>query len=161
MEDPAALDQLLVQVLHRQVGVRPRLAVKAEIPVAPGQGLHDGQGGVYVGIIPQALQADARFLRDPGQLTAKAVPAHFAHKGTALAQLAQHGQHVAGRAAGVCLKQGVALLRKPVLGEIDQQLSQSHHIQCLVLHCPSSLFRLQRMAVPPGRSLGGGFSASL
>src|SRR5699024_3310043 len=54
VEDAAALQQTAVQVLDGQVGVCAGPAVKAEVPVAPRQGLDDGQGGVYVGVVPQA-----------------------------------------------------------------------------------------------------------
>ncbi len=144
VEDPAVPQQSLVQVRRRQVGVGARLAVKAEIPVSSRQGLDNGQGGGNLGVKPEGPGVDARLLHHLGQLAAKAVPAHLAHEGAALVQLPQHGQHVAGRAAGVGLKEAVALFTEAVLGEIHQQFPQGHHVKSFPVHSASSCpkFRL-------------------
>ena len=39
-------------------------------------------------------------------------------------QLAQQGQDVAGRAPGIGLQNGIALLADTVLGQIDEQFAQ-------------------------------------
>lgn len=43
-------------------------------------------------------------------------------------QLAQQGQDVAGRAPGIGLQNGIALLADTVLGQIDEQFAQCCHI---------------------------------
>lgn len=93
---------------------------------------------------PEGPGVDAGLLDHLGQLLAEAVPAHLPEEGTALVQLPQHGQHIAGGAAGICLKEAVSLLAETVLGEVDQQLSQSCHIKGFVAHASSSCpkFRL-------------------
>ena len=135
--------QRFVQVGGGEVRVGAGLAVEAEVPVAPRQSLDDGQGGVDLLVIAQAPQVDAGVRRDGGQLPAETVRPHLAEEGAAPPQLLQHGQHVAGRAAGVRLEQGVALPGKAVLGEVDQQLAQSRHVIGFLAHCaPSSNSRL-------------------
>ena len=67
---------------------------------------------------------------------AEQIVPHLAHKGAAFAQFAQHGQHIAGRAAGAGLKQGIALARFSVFRKVYQKLTQSHYI---IAHIPFSL----------------------
>lgn len=70
VEDPAVLQQRLVQVGCRQVGVGAGLAIEAEVPVAPRQGLDNGQGGVDLRVKPEGPGVDAGLLDHLGQLLA-------------------------------------------------------------------------------------------
>ena len=144
VEDPAVLQKCLVQIGHGEVGVGAGLAVKTEIPVASRQGLDNGQGGGNLRVKPEGPGVDARLLDHLGQLMAERILTHLPDEGTALIQLPQHGQHVAGGAAGIGLKEIVALLAEAVLGEIDQQFSQGCHVKCFLAHSASSCpkFRL-------------------
>ena len=55
--------------------------------------------------------------------------AHLAHKGGAPAQPGQHRQDIAGGAAGVGLKEGVALAAGPAGGKVDEQFAQRGNIK--------------------------------
>ena len=44
------------------------------------------------------------------------------------AQLGQHGQHVAGSAAGIRLVERVSLGAGPVAGEVDEKLAQGRNV---------------------------------
>ena len=59
---------------------------------------------------------------------------HFTHKRTEAPQLFQHRQHIAGRAAGIGLKQRVSLSAQTVVREVDQQFPQSHYIKTFLRH---------------------------
>ena len=134
MEDAAVAEQVCVQFLGAQADIRARLAVKAEIPVAVGEGVDQGQRRGDLGVAVERARVDPGLPHRPLQHVAEAVPPHLADEGAALPQLAQHGQHVGRRAAGVGLKEGVALLAQSVLGKIDQQLAQRYDVEALRVH---------------------------
>ena len=87
-----------------------------------------GQGGVDVFVLQQEVHADAGSLRRYAELLAEHVLAHLTHKGGVLTQLLQHGQHIAGCAAGVGLQKGVALTADAVFRKVHQKLAQGDHI---------------------------------
>ena len=53
---------------------------------------------------------------------------HFTHKRTEAPQLFQHRQHIAGRAAGIGLKQRVSLAAGSVLRKVNQKLAQRDNV---------------------------------
>ena len=59
---------------------------------------------------------------------AEQIVPHLTHKGAAFAQFAQHGQHIAGRAAGAGLKEVIPLFAGSVFGKIDQQFAKGDYI---------------------------------
>ena len=134
VEDAAAGQQLLVQLLGPQHNVGARLAVKAEVAVAVGEGVHHGERGGDLPIPHQAAGIDPCLLHGSGEHVAEAVGADLADEGAALAEFAQHGQNIGGRAAGIGLKEQVALLAQPVLREVDQKLAQGDNVKCFILH---------------------------
>ena len=75
---------------------------------------------MYGGIAEQMLHIDACLPGDQPELRSEAVVADLTDECCFPAQLLQHGQHVAGRAAGIGLKDGVPLGAEAVLREIDQ-----------------------------------------
>ena len=85
--------------------------------------MHHGKGRMDLGIVQQRSGVDPGLLRDGAELMAVDVISHFADKSGLPAQLLQHGQYVAGSAAGVGLPEGIALLAEPGLGEVDQQFA--------------------------------------
>ena len=138
VENAAAFQQLLIQLVRAQHDVRAGLAVKAEIPVAVGEGVHHRQRRGDVRVASEGGNVDPGLLHRDGQHIAEAVLTHLADEGAVLAELAQHGQHVCGRAAGVCLEEKIALFAQAVLGKIDQQLAQGDNVKFFVLHCNTS-----------------------
>ena len=139
VEDPAVAQEADVQVLRREHDIGAGLAVEAEVPVAAGQGADHGQRGGDVVVPEEAAAVDAGIPQGLGQHIAESVPAHLAHEGTLFAQLAEHGQHVGGGAAGVGLKEGIALGTGAGLGKVHQQLAESHYVKLSVVHIVSPL----------------------
>ena len=147
MEDAAVLQKRLIQLVGTQHDVRAGLAVEAEIPVAVREGVHHGKRRGDLRIPPEGADVDPGVLYGSGQHVAEAVPAHLADKGAAFRELAQHGQHVCGRAAGVCLKKRVALFAQAVLGEVDQQLAECDNVKCLVIHSCSTSYHVMGVVI--------------
>ena len=161
VEDAAAAQQRLIELVGAQQNVRPGLAVKAEIPVAVCEGVHHGKRRGDLRIPLETPGVDPGLPHGLLQHVAEAVLAHLAHKGAALAQLAQHGQYVRRRAAGVCLEEKVALIAQTVLGEVHQQFAQGDHVKALVVHRSSPQtsinvpFQNRRSARQSRRAAGG------
>ena len=135
VEQPGPSDHLLAHFVSRQHHVRAGGAVEGEIPVAVGQPVHQGQRGGYTVIHAQTSRVDSLLGEGIAQQLTKAVIAHLADERRGMPQLAQHGQHIAGRTAGIGFKHQVALTADAVLREVDQQFAQGDHI---MIHSPSS-----------------------
>ena len=132
VEDPAVFQQLLVQFIRSQQQVGPRLAIEAEVPIAVGEGIHDGQGRWNLRIPFQATDINSRLLHRFREKVSKPVLSHLADKRRLFPKLLQHGQDIRRGSAGVGLEQGISLAALSVPGKVDQQLSQRHNI--IVLH---------------------------
>ena len=119
------------QFLRRQHHVGAGGAVKGKVAVPVRQSVHKRQCGMNDGIGDKAAHVDPNGAQRVLQLAAKLVAAHLADKGCAFAEFCKHGQHVAGRSAGVRLKKGIALGAGPVFGEIDQKFTHGHNVKLL------------------------------
>ena len=108
--------------------VSTRLAVEGEIPVAVGEGLDESQGGGDFVVHHQRVGVDSGIGNDLFQELAEHIVANLANESTGFAQLAEHSQHIAGRAAGAGLKEVIPLCAGPVLGKIDQQFAKGDYI---------------------------------
>ena len=76
----------------------------------------------------QAGGIDAALLDGSLQHPAKQIFPHLPYKGGPAAQADQHGQNVAGSAAGVGLKEGIFPAVGAASGKIDKQFPQGDHI---------------------------------
>ena len=128
MEDPRRGDAVGRHVVRRQHHVRAGVAVKGEVPVAVRQFVDEGQRGVYLLVHREAAAVDAEVLKRLPQQVAEHIAADLADEGGFVSQLLQHGQHVAGRAAGADLKECIALLACAVRRKVDQQLAERNHV---------------------------------
>ncbi len=128
VEDAAVRKQFLVHLLRLQHDVRTGLAVEAERPIPPGQGMDIGQRGMHAFIPQKALSFDAALGDGICQQVPEGVLPHLADKGGLVAQVLEHGQHVAGRSAGIHLQEKIPLGAETGLGEIDQKLAQSYDV---------------------------------
>ena len=131
MEDAAVLQGILRHVRLREHHVRAGVAVEGEVPVPAGQGLDEGQGGAGVRVPDQAAGADARLPDHIDQHIAEHIRPHLAQEEAAAVQLLEHGQDVAGRAAGVGLEEGVPLGAQAVFREVHEQFAQGDDVKGL------------------------------
>ena len=99
-----ASDQSAVHLIRGQQHVRAGIAVEGKIPVPVRKGLNEGQSGPCVRVHDQAGGIDTRLLQNGFQLQAEDVPSYLAGEGRGMPQFIEHGQYVAGRAAGIGLK---------------------------------------------------------
>ena len=138
MEDAAGAEQPLVQLIRVQQDVCAGLAVEAEIPITVGEGVHHGKRRGDHGVAHEGAGVDPGLAYGALEHVAKAVFAHLADEGTALAELAEHCQHIGRGPAGIGFKKRVALLAQSVLGEVHQQLAQSDNVKFFLIHSQST-----------------------
>ena len=129
MKDPRIFQQRLVNLILPQHHIRTGIPVKGKVPVAAGIGMYQRERRVHLRIHVQIVGIDANLRDRRPQLLPKEILSDLSDKSSPVPQLRKHCQHVAGRTARVCLKQGISLPAYPVLRKIDQQFSQSHHIK--------------------------------
>ena len=130
MEDPRAFDQGSAgcDFVLCQHNVRTRLAIEGEVSVAVGKLFNKGQGRMDFLVHKKSGHVDALTARAGLEHTAEHVIADLAQEGCLFSRLGQHGEHIAGRSAGICLKKGVSLITQSILHKIDQKLTQGCHI---------------------------------
>ena len=90
-----------------------------------------GQGRMDLIVQQQIAGVDAHGLHHFFQVSAEEIVTDLANVSSFLSQLREHGQHIADRAAGICLQQVVALIAETVFRKIDQEFSQCGHIKLL------------------------------
>ena len=128
MEETTALDEGAVHLLPPELGVRPRLACKAEGAVPRGIQGDKGQSGEGGGGEADAPGLDSSPAQGLQKEAAEGILSHLAQKGGAPAISAQGGQKIARRAPGIGLERGMARPIGGHGGKINEQLAQGHNV---------------------------------
>ena len=136
VENTGIGDRVKGQLLLSEHHIRTGLAIEGEIPVAVCKGLNKGQGGRNLFIHHKRVSVDSGFRNHILQELAKHIVSDFANESTGLAQLAQHGQHIAGCSAGAGFKEVIPLYAGSVLGKINQQFAKGDHIKLVHGYLP-------------------------
>ena len=129
VEQPCALDELSIHLIRRKEHVRTGVSIEGKIPVPVLKGLYEGQRGSGILIHNQVGGVDSHLFQNGLQLQPEDVLPHLSDEGRGMAELIQHGQHVAGRAAGIRLKHGISLRAHSVVRKINQQFSKCYDIE--------------------------------
>ena len=144
MEDLRPADQVQVQLLKGEPGVRPRLSGEGEAPLSPAVQGDEGQGGEGPCVPADPPGIDPCLGEGAHQHIPKGVRPHLPQKGGAFSVGRQGRQQIPRRAAGVGGHGRVALPIRPVPGKVDQQLPQRGHIQ----HMPFLLCGMDDAIIP-------------
>ena len=127
-----------VDLLPAQLRVRAGLAREGERAVAVRVEGHERKRRERVGADQNAARVDPGAVHRAGQQMAEGVVADLGQKRGLFSVRAQRGEKIAGRAAGVGGKRGIAVFILCALREVDEQLTQCDD----VIHslCPPVFF---------------------
>ena len=129
MKNPAVGNKLLIHIILAQHYIRAGVSVKRKLTVTAGKRVNKSKGSVHYLVGHQTVGIYPDFLHGFFQLSAENIIADFADKGCLIAQPIQHSKNIAGRTAGGCFHNGVALGTCSVLGEIYQQFAKRANIK--------------------------------
>ena len=128
MKNAAVCDQIPVQLLRRDLGIRAGLAGKGKASL-PGFGeFYECQRGKIAGIHQQRPGIHTDALERLRQKAPLEIVADLADKGGAAPQLCGAGQHIGRRAAGILLKDCHAGIGVRQRGVVDQNFAQRHNV---------------------------------
>ncbi len=133
MEDPGALDEVPVRIhlLFREADICAGLSVEREVPVPVRKLLDKGEGRVDLLVHLQAGHVDPLLCRAVPEHPSEHVFSDLSDKAHFVAKAREHREHVAGRAARVCLKERIPLRGVAAWREVDEELAECCDIQCL------------------------------
>ena len=152
MKEPCVRKQLQMQLLLPQHHIRTGIAVEGKVPVTVRKGLHKGQRSPHIRIRHQIGGVNSHLFQNRPQTVSENILPYLSDKGGLPPRPVQHGQHVAGRTARVCLIKRIALCAHPVFRKINQQLSQRCHVEFFHLHqSPKSYFTRSMQTSPSAK----------
>ena len=131
------VDQLFIDFLPAELGVRAGLAAEGKFPVAGGVERDKGERGEHIVRHDHALRADARLRERAAEKSAERVCADLAEHRRPCAEFRQRSEEIRRRAAGVRRHDGVAVRVGRGAGKVNEQFAQSNNI----VHSVSSCFR--------------------
>ena len=128
MEHAGLLQHGRIDLLPAQLRVRTGLACESERAVAVRVEGHEGKRRECVGADQNAARIDSGAAHRAGQQMAEGVVSDFGEKRGLLSIRAQRSKKVAGCAARVGGKRGVAVFVLCALRKINKQFAQRDHI---------------------------------
>ena len=152
MKEPCVRKKLQMQLLLPQHHIRTGIAVEGKVPVTVRKGLHKGQRSPHIRIRHQIGGVNSHLVQNRPQTVSENILPYLSDKGGLPPRPVQHGQHVAGRTARVCLIKRIALCAHPVFRKINQQFSQRCHVEFFHLHqSPKSYFTRSMQTSPSAK----------
>ena len=133
VKNAAVLQQPAVKIFFGEADIGARFAVKAEVPVSVCKSVHQSQCCRDFRVTGEPANVDPGLFDCFGKHCAEAVRTDAADKSALFPKLSQHGKNIGGGAAGVCFKEGIALIAFPVLGKVYQQFTKGDDVKFRLL----------------------------
>ena len=138
VKNAALLYDIYIDFIFAQHHIRTGSAVKRKVSVAVFVRLNKSERCADILVKHEPADIRAAALDNIFELLAEDIVSNLADKRSAPAELVEHCQNIARRAAGICLKNGRTDIRHPRLRHIDEQFAYCGDIKHFML--PSFVF---------------------